>query len=154
MNSEQLSLKQQLLTECIRIQKEVVGTAKAAMQDAQQSAMDYDESAEDNMVDSYREEMQNKRDMFARQLEVALDDMALLNKLRPELKEEVAGFGSVIITEAQSMFVSISLGSIKIDGKSYVAVSPSAPLYKAVAGKKAGETFMFREKPIKVLDVF
>ncbi len=154
MNSEQLALKQQLLTECIRIQKEVVATAKAAMQDAQQSAMDYDESAEDNMVDSYREEMQNKRDMFARQLEVALDDMALLNKLRPELKEEVAGFGSVIITEAQSMFVAISLGSIKIDGKSYVAVSPSAPLYKAVAGKKKGETFMFREKPIKVLDVF
>lgn len=154
MTSEQLTLKQHLLSECLRIQKEVVANAKAAMQEAQDSAMEYDESAEDNMVDSYREEMQNKRDMFARQLEHALDELAILNKVRPDHKEDAASFGAVVVTEAQTMFVSISLGTIKVDGKTFVAVSPAAPLFKAVNGKKAGESFTFRDKAIKVLDVF
>jgi hypothetical protein len=154
MNNEQMALKQRLLAECIRIQKDVVATAKKAMQEAQDSAIEYDESAEDNMVDSYREEMQNKRDMFARQVEAAIDDMALLNKVRPDLPLDTASFGAVVITEAQSIFVAISLGSIKLEEKTFVSVSPSAPLYKAVAGKKAGETFKFRDKDIKVLEVY
>lgn len=154
MTNEQLSLKQQLLAECLKIQREVVATAKKAMEEAQESAMEYDESAEDNMVDSYREEMQNKRDMFARQLESALDDLALLHKVKPDEAITTAAFGSVIVTEAQTIFVSISLGVIKLDGKSFVAVSPAAPLYKAVAGKKVGDSFSFRDKQIKVLEVF
>lgn len=154
MTTEKLQLKQRLLAECLRIQKQVVDNARSAMEDAQESAKEYDESAEDNMVDSYREEMQNKRDMFARQYEIALDDLALLNKVKPDLDSDVAGFGSVIVTEAQTIFVSISLGLLKLDGKNFVAVSPSAPLYKAVAGKKPGESFLFKDKPVKVLEVF
>lgn len=154
MTSEHLTLKQHLLTECLRIQKEVVATAKAAMQDAQDSAMEYDDGAEDNMVDSYREEMQNKRDMFARQLEQALDELSMLNKVRPDHAEETAGFGAVVVTEAQTIFVCISLGTIKVDGKTFVAMSPNAPLFKAIAGKKAGESFTFRDKTIKILEIF
>lgn len=151
---EKLKLKQQLLHECLVAQKAILNNARNAMEEAHQNALDYDEQAEDNMVDSYREEMQNKRDMFARQFEAALDDEALLNKVTVDKIATTVSFGSVVITESQKLFISLSLGQIKVEGDMYFAVSPAAPLYKAMAGMKAGETFKFRDKPIKILDVF
>lgn len=146
-------IKQALLAECIKLQKNIVATAKQAMNEAQESAMEYDESSEDNMVDSYREEMQNKRDMFARQVENALEDLALLQKVAIEATETIQ-FGSVVVTEQQKLFVSISLGQVKIDGDTYIALSPSAPLYKILQGKKKGETYQFRDKSVKILEVY
>jgi hypothetical protein len=151
---DKAEIKRLLLAECIKMQKAIVANARSAMEEAQESAMEYDETAEDNMVDSYREEMQNKRDMFAKQLENALDDLALLNKVSLD-KSHDASFGSVIVTEAQKLFVCISLGQVKIEGgDSWFAISPSAPLYKAIQGKKTGETFNFRDKDFKILDIF
>lgn len=154
MESDRTKIKQQLLSEALRMQKAVVENARNAMMEAQASANDNDDDTEEKLFNSYREEMQNKRDMFARQLEQAVDDLALLNKVTVNQEHNQAEFGSVVITEAQKLFVSISLGQIKVGNDVYFAVSPSAPLFKALAGKKKGETFEFREKKIKVLDVF
>lgn len=149
-----MKIKQQLLTEALRMQKVVADNARSAMMDAQSSANDNDDDTEEKLFNSYREEMQNKRDMFARQLEQAMDDTALLSKVNANQVSEVAEFGSVVITEAQKLFISISLGQIKVGEEIYFAISPSAPIFKAIAGKKKGESFDFRDKKVKVLDVF
>jgi hypothetical protein len=154
MDSDKTKIKQQLLTEALRMQKVVADNARSAMMDAQSSANDNDDDTEEKLFNSYREEMQNKRDMFARQLEQAMDDTALLSKVNANQVSQVSEFGAVIITEAQKLFISISLGQIKIGSDIYFAISPSAPLFKAVAGKRKGESFTFRDKQIKVLDVF
>jgi hypothetical protein len=154
MTDTNLDLKKKLLAECFKMQRNIVNNARNAMLEAQESANEQDDNTEEKLFDSYREEMQNKRDMFAKQYEKVLEEMALLNKVDPEKAYDTASFGTVIITEAQSLFVAISLGQITIDGKAYFAVSPSAPLFKAISGKKKGETFMFRDKPVKVLEVF
>lgn len=148
-----MTFKQRVLAECVKMQKAVVANARQAMTEAQESAMDYDEGGEDTLMDSYREEMQNKRDMFAKQLELALDDQNLLNQIDPDAKMDSAQFGSIVITEQQKLFVSISLGNVTIDSEKLFAVSASAPIYKALAGKKAGESFAFRDKSIKIIEV-
>jgi transcription elongation GreA/GreB family factor len=153
MESLNLPFKQKVLTECIKLQREVVSSAKSAVLDAQDSAVNYDGGSEDNLMESYREEMQNKRDMFAKQLDLALDDQNLLNQIQPDKLMDTVSFGSIVYTDHQKLFVSISLGTIKVDGESLFAISPSAPLYKAMTGKKVGESFTFRDKQIKVLDV-
>jgi transcription elongation GreA/GreB family factor len=153
MESLNLPFKQKVLTECIKLQREVVSSAKSAVLDAQDSAVNYDGGSEDNLMESYREEMQNKRDMFAKQLDLALDDQNLLNQIQPDKLMDTVSFGSIVYTDQQKLFVSISLGTIKVDGESLFAISPSAPLYKAMTGKKVGESFTFRDKQIKVLDV-
>lgn len=147
-----LELKQRLLAECVRMQKDVVGNLRNAMEDAQNSAIEYEDNTEDTMTDSYREEMQNKRDMFARQYEAALEDLNLLSKVLIEQQDSVQ-FGSVVHTEDQKLFVSISLGQIKIDNTVYFAVSPSAPIYKELSGKKVGESADFRGKKITVKEI-
>ncbi|MES2387269.1 MAG: hypothetical protein V4543_04665 [Bacteroidota bacterium] len=154
MPNQRLELKQRLLAECVRMQNTVVDNARKAMNEYQESAMEYDESAEDNMVDSYREEMQNKRDMFARQLEHALEDLAMLHKVAADREQDSALFGSVIITESQKLFISISLGQIKLDNEQFFAISPAAPLFKAMNGVKSGQSFNFRDKQTMILEVY
>lgn len=154
MEPDKQKIKQQLLAEALRMQKVVADNARTAMLEAQSSANDNDDDTEEKLFNSYREEMQNKRDMFARQLEQAMDDTALLNKVNATQEHGQAEFGSVVITEMQKLFISISLGQIKIGNDTFFAISPSAPLFKALAGKKKGETFDFRDKKIKVVDVY
>ena len=154
MEAEKLKIKQALLSEALRMQRATIENVRKAMMEAQESANDNEDDTEEKLFSGYREEMQNKRDMFARQLDQAIDDQALLQKVNVQEEHPVAEFGSVIVTEAQKLFVSISLGQIKVGNDAYFAISPSAPIYKALVGKKIGETFEFREKKTKVLDVF
>ena len=154
MDNSKLKIKQALLSEALRMQRATIDNVRKAMVEAQESANDNEDDTEEKLFSGYREEMQNKRDMFARQLDQAIDDQALLQKVNVQEEHPVAEFGSVIVTEAQKLFVSISLGQIKVGNDAYFAISPSAPIYKALVGKKIGETFEFREKKTKVLDVF
>jgi transcription elongation GreA/GreB family factor len=154
MSNPKIDFKHKLLSECMRMQKEILNTHKTAMQEAQQSAIESDDNAEDSLMDSYREEMQNQRDMYARQLEHAMDDYNTLNQVNPDKLLEEVSFGSVVVTENQKLFICISLGNVKVDTDTYFAVSPAAPLYKAMAGKKAGESFSFRDKQIKLVEVY
>jgi transcription elongation GreA/GreB family factor len=154
MSNPKIDFKHKLLSECMRMQKEILNTHKTAMQEAQQSAIESDDNAEDSLMDSYREEMQNQRDMYARQLEHAMDDYNTLNQVNPDKLLEEVSFGSVVVTENQKLFICISLGNVKLDTDTYFAVSPAAPLYKAMAGKKAGESFSFRDKQIKLVEVY
>jgi transcription elongation GreA/GreB family factor len=154
MQEQQLELKKRLLAECLKTQNSIVANARNAMNEAHESALEYDEAAEDNMVDSYREEMQGKRDMFARQLEHSLEDLALLHKVPTDKVLDSVMFGSVVITETQKLFVCISLGLLKTENDQFFAISPAAPLYKAISGLHKGDSFLFRDKKIKILDIF
>jgi len=154
MTEQQEQLKQKLLAECIKMQKAVVENAKRTMTDFQISAVEGDDGNEEKLYNSYREEMQNQRDMFARHYELALEELGLLNKVLLSTEYKEASFGTVVRTEDQSFFISISLGAVQVDGKTYFAISPVKPIFKAFTGKKAGEFFNFREKQVKILEVF
>ena len=154
MPTSQLEIKKHLLAEALRIQKQTVETARKAMQEAQESANDNEDDTEEKLFNSYREEMQNKRDLFAKQLEQAIDDLALLSKVNVQEAHNIAEFGSVVITDQQKLFVATSLGQLKLEQDSYFAISPSAPIYKAFKGLEAGTSFTFRDKSIKILEVF
>lgn len=154
MEEKKLAIKQQLLHECLEMQKVVVENAKKAVDEAHINAIEGDDSTEEKLYNAYREEMQNQRDMFARHYEAALDELAMLNKIITMRENKEVQFGAVVITDAAKYFLSISLGQIKIGDDTYFAISPLAPLAKAMIGKKAGETFTFRDKTIKILDVF
>jgi hypothetical protein len=153
MDNDKLKLKQRLLTECLRIQKDAVEQLKKAMLEAQQSANDNTDDTEEILFNSYREEMQNKRDLFARQLDEALDALALLQKVNGLQSSKDVSFGAVVITESQKLFISISLGQIHSEGETYVAISPSAPLFKLMVGKHIGDSYQFRDKNTKILEI-
>ncbi|WP_240773397.1 hypothetical protein [Pontibacter sp. SGAir0037] len=129
-----------------------MNAAKAAMDDAQESANEHHGAMEDKF-ESFREACQIQRDLYARQLDELLTTMALLKRINATKTNADVSFGAIVQTDLQNYFIGVSLGEIKLEGESYYAISGMSPLYKAMEGKTTGETFQFRGKSYTIKQV-
>jgi len=46
------------------------------------------------------------------------------------------------------------MGKIILDGETFYAISPQVPIFQAMRGKKAGDTFIFNGQTFEIKDVF
>lgn len=152
MLTQELETKKRLLQESIQILNKQIKAAKDAMDEAQNSANEHDGAMEDKF-ESFRENCQIQRDMYARQLDELISTMALLKRINATKLNTNVSLGAIVHTELQNYFIGVSLGELKVDGESYFAISGMSPIFKAMAGKTAGETFSFRDKEYKILQV-
>ncbi|GAB3196374.1 transcription elongation GreA/GreB family factor [Pontibacter aydingkolensis] len=150
MLTQELETKKRLLQESIQILTGQIKAAKDAMDEAQSSANEHDGAMEDKF-ESFRENCQIQRDLYARQLDELISTMALLRRINATKVNHDISLGAVVHTELQNYFIGVSLGELKVDGESYFAISGMSPIFKAMAGKTAGETFTFRDKTYKIL---
>lgn len=153
MALKKTELKRQLLQECLRIQNEQISAAKKAMDEAQESANEHHGAIEDKF-ESFREACQIQRDMYARQLDECMSTLQILKRINSTKENSEIMLGTVVETDLQDFFISVSLGAIKVNDKTYFAVSAMSPLFKAMAGKGKGETFAMRDKKYKIKDIF
>ncbi len=154
LNTEQISLKKRLLEICLQAQNERVETTRNAMETAEQAANEEEPSTEEN-VDSMREQLRTDREMYAKQFSEAVIGLNTLRRIQVEQYIDTVALGAVIKTDApQNLFIGINVGKIQIDKDTFFAISLESPLVKEMLGKKQGETFTFRDKKIKILEVF
>jgi transcription elongation GreA/GreB family factor len=151
--TQELELKKKLLQESTKMLNMQIQAAKDAMDEAQESANEHQGAIEDKF-ESFREACQIQRDMYARQLDELITTMGVLKRVNSTKENKDVSFGAVVMTELQNYFIGVSLGEIKVDGESFFAISGKSPLYLAMAGKSSGESFVFRGKEYKVLQVF
>jgi len=151
--STNLALKQRLLNECLRIQNLQIQTAKSAMDEAQESANEHQGAMEDKF-ESFREACQIQRDMFAKQLDEAITTLSILKRINATKENKIIMLGSVIITDTQKFFISVSLGEITVDGEKYFAISAMSPLFKAMVNKNVGDDFSFRNNNYHIEAIF
>lgn len=149
---KQLDLKKKILEACKNHQKKIIDNLKLAMKEAQQSANEY--GPPKDRYDSFRMQLLRKKDMFGQQLEKALNEMYALEKINIISEIPEAGFGSVIITDQQKIFISIGIGKLEVDGDSYLAISLMVPLSQALSGKRKNDVIEFNGNKIKIIDVF
>jgi hypothetical protein len=145
------ALKTKLIGVCRTILDDTIKNLKKQVDEAQSSANDY--GAPRDRYDSYRTQLLRKRDMFAKQLQVAYDQVDALNKIDVERDFEQVEFGCIVVTNKQKLFVSTSLGKIKLDDQIYYAISPNVPIFNALKGAKKGNTITFNSLPIEVKEV-
>ena len=150
---DKLSLKRNIATVCKRIKIEAEANLMTAVLEAQQSANEYGQPKD--RYDSYREQLSSRRDMLAHQLMKIREEIVLLDKIDLSRVCDCAGFGAVVITGMQKVFISIGIGRIRLDdGSEYFAISPAVPFAKAVQGKRAGDQVEFNGRKFEILDVF
>ncbi|MCC2544975.1 hypothetical protein LJY25_00840 [Hymenobacter sp. BT175] len=148
-----VALKQELLAECRRLQQQKVDTARQAMLDVQESANESQGAIEDKF-ESFREACQIQRDLYARQLDEALSGLQVLQRLPDaHTPRNQPGLGSVVVTDSQTYYISLSLGEVKVGGQTYCAISAFSPLYLAMAKTQVGETFSFRGKTHRIQEI-
>jgi hypothetical protein len=149
-----LEVKRQLLQLCVQMQQDRVDHARKAMEEAQQSANQEERSTAGDKYDTSRAMSHNVRDMNARQLQEALRELALLGQLHLAVGTGEVRLGSLVHTSAGNYFVAVSGGPYTVAGQTYFAVSTAAPLGRELLGKKAGDTFPFRGKPLRISQVW
>ncbi len=146
------SLKKQIFEKCKETQLERIRHLELVMEEAQNIANEYGQQSDD--FDSHREELIGNRDMYAQQTEAELELLETLYKIQLGIENDTIGFGSVVITDLQKVFISIGIGKIVVENNTYYAISMKGPFFLAMKGLKKGDVFMFMEKPVKILDVF
>ena len=150
--SDSAHIKNALIERCKQHQLSTIENLKREMDEHQQMANDYGPPRD--RYDAFRSQMLRRRDIFAEQLQKANTELLILNSLDATKINKIVELGSVIITDKQRMFVSISLGKIDIEGETYICISPAVPVFKALAGLKKGETTSFNNQNIQITNVF
>lgn len=150
--NDKLALKKELLEKCLEKQNEIVNTAKEEINYVQESAKGAKDGPEDE-GDSFLETLQVTREMHARQLKEGLNHLAILNRINPNVVLDTVALGSVVQTDFLNYFISVSLGEIKIDSKSFMTISTQTPLFQTIIGMKKGDSFTFRGKKYKIKDL-
>ena len=146
-----LEIRKELLAVCLSEIDKRADSLQKVIDDAQQSANDYGQPKD--RYDSYRTQLLRKRDLFGQQLTKIYEQRNMLEKVNPDKKHDVAEFGSLVITSNQKIFVTVGLGKIEFKGEEYFVISPAVPYYKAMEGKRAGESFEFRGQKFKIKEI-
>ncbi|MEX0287337.1 MAG: hypothetical protein AB3N23_22245 [Paracoccaceae bacterium] len=66
---------------------------------------------------------------------------------------ETVGPGAVVILGDRRFIVAVSTTRFDVAGETYMGISQQSPIYKAMAGLEAGDSFTFNGKSIEIEDV-
>ncbi len=153
---QRLALKQQVHDAALKRQQAVIDDLKAAIEERQE-AVDNPETDDidyHNRFESTQDEVHDQINHYADQLNIANSEYDTLDKMKTDRLHHKVTIGAVVETDQENFYVSVGLGEFEVAGKAYYALSPKAPVYEVMEGKKEGDTFSFRNRTYKVRVIF
>lgn len=122
-----------------------------AMEAAQESANDQGKSSMGDKYETSRSMGQLDRNMHARQYEQARQERLILEKIGEGEQPSRSAVGSLLETTAGWFFIAVSLGAVKIENETVLAVSSSSPVGASLLGKEPGTFFEFMKKQHRIV---
>lgn len=61
--------------------------------------------------------------------------------------------GAIVTLDGRHLIVAVSTARFEVDGVTYMGISPESPIYKAMNGLQAGDSFSFQGREIEIEDV-
>ena len=102
--------------------------------------------------DSIREEMQEEIYHLDKQM-VALKNMQReMQKVLNNTSKNVQ-LGSLVITNKARFYISVSLGEFFLENTRFYAISTESPMYKIMAGKSVGDSFVLNRIHQEIIEV-
>ena len=144
--------RQQVICSCIEQQEHIANVAKQEMDSAQQQSNDY--GANVDRYDSYRTKMMRSRDMYARQYSNALAGIRALQDLQKLPPFDTVAHGACVVTDRQKFFLSIGAGKFSVGNEVWFAISAQTPIYLAVKGRQAGDSFIINGQSQTIKEIF
>ncbi|MCF0070492.1 transcription elongation factor [Dyadobacter sp. CY261] len=122
-----------------------------AMEAAQESANDQGKSSMGDKYETSRSMGQLDRNMHARQYELARQERLILEKVSESDVSVRSAVGTLLETTAGWFFIAVSLGAVKIENETVLAVSSSSPVGASLLGKETGAYFEFMKKQHRIV---
>ena len=144
--------KQLIKQEIEKIQLSVVADLEAS-RERLATAADIDENETIDPEDFSRQnELGNMATRLKFKIQNSRNELEYLRDLPIDTGDAVQE-GSLVVTDSYIFYVGIPVSPFDLEGKHIISVSSKAPVYQAMRGKKAGESFEVAGKTYKIVDV-
>jgi transcription elongation GreA/GreB family factor len=147
---ELLEVKKALYLQCLSVVEEKVNRAQQGMKAAQEAANKEGKSSMGDKYETGRAMMHLEKDKRAMQLVEVAKMKKALDMLNYSKKLSTIEFGSLVLTSGANYFLSVSIGSLKVDEESYFAISPATPIGKLLLGLNKGDDFVFNGNKVVI----
>jgi transcription elongation GreA/GreB family factor len=139
-------IKKQLHLRCTEIINQRIAVAKQTMDDAQASANQEDKSSAGDKYETGRAMAQIARDQAAQQLDETLKLKQVLDQINFLASSTRVGLGSLVVTDKNHFYISVSIGKLRIEEQEYFVVSPNSPIGKLLLNKKVNDPIVFNQQ--------
>lgn len=141
-----LKCKQWIANKRAKVEKVIAGIVESLGSETKSSAGDKHETG--------RAMLQINREQAGEQLlEISKIEKSLA-KVTTAIQKETVRLGSVVHTSTLQFYIAVSAGEIKIEGQTFYAITPSAPIGKLLIGKRVGDVVRFRESEITIINIY
>lgn len=149
---QKIDFKKKIIDKCIDTVKKSIELSEREMKEAQDNANEY--GGPKDRYDPYRDQQMSKKEMYGNQLAKYIEELRALEKIDPEEVFKTAEFGSVVITNAQKLFISVAAGKLEVEKEVFFAVSINSPIGQALSGKNVNEKFTVNNKEFVIQEIY
>lgn len=146
-------IKQQLYQTCQDYLQMRIDAAQQAIDAAQQSANDETKSSSGDKYETGRAMMQLEVEKHTSQLAVSMKLRHALNQIRIDGASSTVQPGSLVVTDREVFFMTISLGKVVLENRSYLVISPASPLGQKLMGLGPGDRTTFKDQLYIIQDI-
>ncbi len=147
-------LKKLLFKKCTEIVNEKINHINTALKEAQDAANNETKSSAGDKHETSRAMAQLETEKLTNQLTEALKLLTVLAKVNLSTNNKTIALGSLVVTNKNNFYISISLGKLTIDNETIFAISTLSPIGKLLLTKKEGTTFNFNSKNYTISKIY
>mgnify|MGYP006092152819 CR=1 FL=1 len=92
-----------------------------------------------------RAKIQTEIDNYSRQLELAINNLKIIEQIDSSKKYNIVAQGSLVTTDKGVFLIAIGIGKLEIRSNTYFIISLLSPIGSLMKGMSKNETFFFRE---------
>jgi transcription elongation GreA/GreB family factor len=144
--SELIEIKIKLFCICKDLVAQKIAVIRDLLNEVQEAANNETKSSAGDKHETGRAMAQLETEKLSTQLADALKLAQTISKINPKSAHQLIGLGSLVITNNGNFYISVSLGKIEIDNKTYFSISNSSPIGKLLLTKKEKDSFSFNNK--------
>jgi hypothetical protein len=155
-SAERVAFKKKVLEAGILKHQMVIDDFKQSITEMTSSEGAEDEKEFASSQQSFNKETIDHANQLAGQLQFATHEMSLLQNMLSSIQtlHPAVKLGSIVETDLEMFFVSASIERFEADGQKVFGLSTKSPLYKAMEGKKTGDTFTFNKRTYYIKEVY
>lgn len=138
-----MTLKEELLNQCKKFVENRLQTVQNTTISYQNDLESESKSSAGDKHETGRAMLQLEMEKTSQQLEGIMQMKEILDKIDISKTSKKVHLGSLVFTQNEGYFLSISAGKIGINNDVFYAISTSSPIGKLLLGKQENEQFVF-----------
>lgn len=138
------NIKELICNELLFSQKQKIKSLELLINSTTESRDTANKSSAGDKHETSRAKVQTEIDNYSRQLDLALNNLHIIEKVNSSKNNNLATQGSLITTNKGVFFIAIGIGKLQIRSNNYFIISLLSPIGSVMRGLSKNEKFTFR----------